>query len=65
MKLVVNGQTCDVSAQSLEGLLNELEFEGEWLATAVNSELVRAEERQELILKAGDHIEILTPRQGG
>lgn len=65
MKLVVNGQTCDVSAQSLEELLNELEFEGDWLATAVNSELVRADEREALILKDGDHIEILSPRQGG
>lgn len=65
MKLIVNGQAYDVSAQSLETLLLELEFEGEWLATAVNSELVRANERKGQLLKDGDRIEILTPKQGG
>jgi sulfur carrier protein len=65
MKLLVNGEPHDVSAQSLDALLAELEFEGEWLATAVNSELVRAAERQDCLLSEGDRIEILTPKQGG
>ncbi|EJN04018.1 sulfur carrier protein ThiS [Phyllobacterium sp. YR531] len=65
MKLIVNGQVCDVSAKSLEMLLFELGFEGDWLATAVNSELVRATERNSHSLKNGDRIEILTPKQGG
>lgn len=65
MKLIVNGQAHDVAAQFLDALLVELEFEGEWLATAVNSELVRATERQDYQLSAGDRIEILTPKQGG
>ncbi len=65
MKLIVNGYEHEVSAQSLEALLRELAFEGEWLATAVNSELVRANERKNHALKDGDRIEILTPKQGG
>ncbi|MEP7454755.1 sulfur carrier protein ThiS [Phyllobacterium sp. SB3] len=65
MKLIVNGEAHDVVAQSLDALLLELNFEGEWLATAVNSELVRATERQNHVLKSGDRIEILTPKQGG
>ena len=65
MKLIVNGQVHDVSSQSLEALLLELEFDGQWLATAVNSELVRATDRQNCILKNGDRIEVLTPKQGG
>lgn len=65
MKLIVNGEVHDVSSQSLEALLLELNFEGEWLATAVNSELVRATERQNHILESGDRIEVLTPKQGG
>lgn len=65
MKLIVNGQAHDVTAQFLDALLVELEFEGEWLATAVNSELVRATERRDFLLNAGDRIEILTPKQGG
>ncbi len=65
MKLIVNGEPHQVSAQSLDGLMIELEFEGEWLATAVNNELVRAAERRECLLQDGDRIEILTPKQGG
>jgi sulfur carrier protein len=65
MKLIVNGEAQDVSARSLDALLAELSFEGEWLATAVNSELVRAAERQDCLLNEGDRIEILTPKQGG
>ncbi|MDR6632926.1 sulfur carrier protein [Phyllobacterium sp. 1468] len=65
MKLFVNGEPHDVVAQSLDALLAELEFEGEWLATALNGELVRSLERQACLLNEGDRIEILTPRQGG
>ncbi|MEK1851257.1 MAG: sulfur carrier protein ThiS [Phyllobacterium sp.] len=65
MKLIVNGEPHDVSAQSLDALLGELEFEGEWLATALNGELVRSSERLGCRLNEGDRVEILTPRQGG
>ncbi len=65
MKLLVNGEPHDVVAQSLDALLAELEFEGEWLATALNGELVRLPERQTCRLTEGDRVEILTPRQGG
>ncbi len=65
MKLIVNGEPQDVSAQSLDALLTELEFEAEWLATALNGELVRSQERGACRLNEGDRIEILTPRQGG
>ena len=65
MKLIVNGETLEVAAQFLNALLSELEFEGEWLATALNGELVRSAERTDCALREGDRIEILTPRQGG
>jgi sulfur carrier protein len=65
MKLIVNGEPHDVAAQFLDALLSELEFEGEWLATALNGELVRSPERRACRLNEGDRVEILTPRQGG
>ncbi|MHC1548526.1 sulfur carrier protein ThiS [Phyllobacterium sp. K27] len=65
MKLIVNGQAHEVAAQTLETLLVELGFEDEWLATAVNSELVRANERHNHALNNDDRVEILTPKQGG
>jgi sulfur carrier protein len=65
MKLVINGQAREVSSATLDKLLSELEYEGDWLATALNGELVRIVERSQCRLTEGDRIEILTPRQGG
>jgi sulfur carrier protein len=65
MILVVNGQTREVASETLASLLAELEFEGTWLATAVNSSLVRSADRSSCRLNEGDRVEILSPRQGG
>lgn len=65
MKLIVNGETHELSVSTLTDLLSALEYEGEWLATAVNAELVHREEREHFRLTEGDSIEVLSPRQGG
>jgi sulfur carrier protein len=65
MKLTVNGEDREVSAATLGALLAELEYEGGWLATAVNSTVVRVADRADCPLKDGDRVEILSPRQGG
>lgn len=65
MKLTVNGEACEVTATTLSQLLAELEFEGDWFATALNSEVVPARERDHCRLTEGDRIEILTPMKGG
>ena len=65
MILEINGEQTTVSARDLGALLDELSYEGEWLATAVNGMLVRREERGGFSLKQGDRIEILSPMQGG
>ena len=65
MKCVVNGEAQEVTASTLAALLSALDYDGEWLATAVNGELVHAEDRQAHILNDGDRIEILPPMQGG
>lgn len=65
MNVVVNGEALAVKATNLADLLQELSFEGEWLATAVNAELVSSEDRAACALKPNDRIEILSPRQGG
>lgn len=65
MKLIVNGEALEASAASLAELLEELDYEGAWLATAVNGEVVRAEERPGFTLGEEDRIEILSPMQGG
>ncbi|WP_295733807.1 sulfur carrier protein ThiS [uncultured Bartonella sp.] len=65
MQLFVNGEEKNVSAETLSALLKELDYEGNWLATAVNAELVSESEREHFRLENGDRIEILSPMQGG
>ncbi|MFK0166329.1 sulfur carrier protein ThiS [Rhizobium sp. NPDC090279] len=65
MRLIINGETQIVDATTLSQLLTTLEYEGEWLATAVNGELIHREERNDHTLFDNDKIEILTPMQGG
>ncbi|TGP50816.1 sulfur carrier protein ThiS [bacterium M00.F.Ca.ET.230.01.1.1] len=65
MKLTVNGQSHDVAAGTLAALLIELDFQGGWLATALNGDVVPARERDRCTLTEGDRIEILSPMKGG
>lgn len=65
MKLIVNGESRDCAAATLAELLSLLEYEGNWLATAVNGELVHREDRANHEIRQGDRIEILSPMQGG
>lgn len=65
MRIHVNGEVHDLSAVTLSELLIALDFEGDWLATAVNGDLVHAEDRPHFHLKDSDRIEILSPMQGG
>ncbi|RWA73529.1 sulfur carrier protein ThiS [Mesorhizobium sp.] len=65
MKLIVNGEALDSAAATLAALLAELDYEGDWLATAVNSDVVHKANRAEFRLNDGDRIEILSPMQGG
>ncbi|AQT44510.1 sulfur carrier protein ThiS [Bartonella sp. W8122] len=65
MQLFVNGEEKNVGAETLSALLNELDYQGDWLATAVNAELVSESEREDFKLNNGDRIEILSPMQGG
>ncbi|MEH3124496.1 sulfur carrier protein ThiS [Agrobacterium cavarae] len=65
MRIHVNGEVHDLSAVTLSELLFALDFEGDWLATAVNGDLVHAQDRPQFHLKDSDRIEILSPMQGG
>ncbi|AZO22552.1 sulfur carrier protein ThiS [Mesorhizobium sp. M1E.F.Ca.ET.045.02.1.1] len=65
MKLTVNGQCHEVAAGTLAALLVELDFQGGWLATALNGDVVPTQERDSCRLTDGDRIEILSPMKGG
>lgn len=65
MKLTINGECHEIAAATLAALLTELDYGGNWLATALNGEVVPASERDRCALTEGDRIEILAPMKGG
>jgi sulfur carrier protein len=65
MQLIVNGERRDIRSARLDALLSELEYEGTHLAIAVNYDVIPRTKWSETVLKDGDEVEILTPRQGG
>jgi sulfur carrier protein len=65
VRVIVNGETREVNALSVDALLGELDYEGTHFAIAVNYDVVPKNRWSETTLQAGDEIEIITPRQGG
>jgi sulfur carrier protein len=65
MRVTVNGEARDVTATRIDALLNELEYGGTHFAIALNFDVLPKSCWAETHLKAGDEIEIITPRQGG
>jgi sulfur carrier protein len=65
ISLTVNGERKQLRANTPRELLAALEFEGNFFAIAVNRKVVARERWDEPLLRDGDIIEIVTPRQGG
>ncbi len=65
MTVIVNGEGREVAATTLAEALQALDFGEAKVATALNGEFVPARARAATMLKDGDRIEILAPRQGG
>ena len=65
MLLIINGEKREVNSASVDALLSELDYEGTHFAIALNYDVVPKSRWAETHLKAGDEIEIITPRQGG
>ena len=65
MRVTVNGEARDISSTRVDALLGELDYEGTHFAIAVNYDVLPRSRWAETRLKAGDEIEIITPRQGG
>jgi sulfur carrier protein len=65
MRVTVNGESREISSASVDTLLGELDYAGTHFAIALNYDVVPRLRWAETRLKAGDEIEIITPRQGG
>jgi sulfur carrier protein len=65
MRVRVNGEPVEITAERIDALLGELEYEGTHFAIALNYDVVPKSKWADTTLKGGDEIEIITPRQGG
>ena len=65
MRVTVNGEAREIRSSRIDALLSELEYEGNHFAIALNYDVLPKSRWAETALKAGDEIEIITPRQGG
>lgn len=65
MVVIVNGREVETSAGSLAALIAEQALGERKIATALNGQFVAAAAREITPIKAGDRIEIVSPRQGG
>ena len=65
MRVIINGEAREIASTRVDALLGELDYEGTHFAIAVNYDVLPKSRWAETPLKAGDEIEIITPRQGG
>jgi sulfur carrier protein len=65
MLVIINGEEREIASDSVDALLAELDYEGTHFAIAVNYDVLPKSRWAQTQLKAGDEIEIITPRQGG
>ncbi len=65
MRVMINGEQREIRSIRVDALLSELEYEGTHFAIALNYDVLPKSRWAETPLRAGDEIEIITPRQGG
>jgi len=65
MRIVLNGKPCDVARARLDTVLEELGYQGDTVATAVNGSFVARPARGAIELSDGDALEVIAPMQGG
>lgn len=65
MNIIVNGENRNIINVNLTFALDELGYKEMKLATALNGEFVSVQARDNINLKEGDKLEVLSPQQGG
>jgi sulfur carrier protein len=66
LRIIVNGETTETRARTLEELCAALGYDSKMkVATALNGDFVPALARENTQLNEDDAIEIVAPRQGG
>ncbi|WP_237152502.1 sulfur carrier protein ThiS [Oryzibacter oryziterrae] len=65
MRVLLNGEEIETEAADLAAFVTERAFDPTVVATALNNDFVPRGQRGETVIRPGDRIEIVSPRQGG
>jgi sulfur carrier protein len=65
VNIIINGENRNIINVNLTFALDELGYKEMKLATALNGEFVSVQARDNINLKEGDKLEVLSPQQGG
>ena len=65
MRIIVNGEACEVESTTLDQLLIEKDYHHPAIATALNACIVHKRDRSNTELNQGDRVEIVAPIGGG
>ena len=63
--IFLNGHNKEVSATTVNQLITDLKINPQFLAIAVNNQVITAKDYPLTNIKHGDHIEIIKPIAGG
>ncbi|WP_367181355.1 sulfur carrier protein ThiS [uncultured Roseovarius sp.] len=61
----MNAKPFEVAHEKLDEVLRELGVTSPSIATAINGTFVARSQRNAVVLKEGDRLEVLSPMQGG
>lgn len=65
MEIVLNGEATETACTTLGELLEQLNYKGDSVATAVDGTFLPRQQRHAARLSEGMRIEIVSPMQGG
>jgi len=66
IQVTINGEPKQLQKNTtISEMLTQLDYQNEWLGVAINTTFISKTAHDQTIIKEGDHIDILSPIQGG
>ena len=66
IQVTINGEPKQLQPDTtIQEMLKTLNYQNEWLGVAINTAFISKTAHDKTIIKEGDHIDILSPIQGG
>ena len=66
IQVTINGEPKQLQPDTtIQEMLKTLNYQNEWIGVAINTTFISKTAHEKTIIKEGDHIDILSPIQGG